>query len=251
MNRKTAKKAATIEARMNSSRLPGKILKPILGKPSLERLVERVRRSRWIDEVIVATTTSARDDEVEQWAGKAGVCCFRGSEEDVLARVLDAAKAFGGEIIVELTGDCPLIDPEIIDELMALYISQDFDYVSNILERTYPRGLDTQIFSTAVLEEVSRLTQDPADRENVSLYIYEHPDHYKLGGIRAPKSCYGPDLRICVDTIEDFDVVESVYKALYPRNPGFGSADIVKFLRSHPKIAALNACVRQKAVRPG
>lgn len=249
MDRKKQRVIATIEARMNSSRLPGKILMPLVGKPSLERLVERARKSKKVEEVIVATTVSASDDAVERWAKKAGVSIYRGSEEDVLLRVLEAAKAYRGDVIVELTGDCPLVEPAFIDELVAMYQNGDYDYVSNILERTYPRGWDTQVFSTALLERVHRTTNDPADRENVSLYIYEHPEQFKLGGIKAPKGLFAPHLRICVDTPEDFKLVEAVYNALYPANPNFTAYDVMEFLNKNPQIAALNKVVTQKKVR--
>lgn len=248
-SRKTGKVIATIEARMRSSRLPGKILMPLVGKPSLWRLVERARRSRWVSDVVVATTVSPEDDAVEHWAKEEGVSFYRGSEEDVLGRVLDAAKAFHGDVIVELTGDCPLIDPEMMDALIRQYMESDCDYVSNILKRTYPRGWDTQVFSTELLGEVDRLTRDPADRENVSLYIYEHPERYKLGGMEAPPKLYGPDIRICVDRMEDYQVVSAIYEALYPANPLFSSHDVMDFLRNSPEIAKLNAHVQQKKVR--
>jgi len=249
MDRNKARKIATIEARMTSSRLPGKIMLPLCGKPLLERLVERARQSRWLDDVVVATTTNPADDAVEQWARKAGVSIFRGSEEDVLLRVLEAAKAFRADVIVELTGDCPLLDPAIIDQLMDIYVSSDYDYVSNVLERTYPRGLDTQVFSTAVLTQVDKITRDPADRENVSLYIYEHPERYKLSGLKAPAELYGPNIRICVDRPEDYTVVKRIYGALYPKKPGFDSYDIMRFLKENPDVARMNAHVAQKAVR--
>lgn len=240
---------ATVEARMASSRLPGKILLPLCGKPSLERLVERARRSRYLADVVIATTINPADDTVGYWARECGISVFRGSEDDVLLRVLGAARHFNADILVELTGDCPLIDPAIIDQLIELYQSGDYDYVSNVLERTYPRGLDTQVFSTAVLQEVERTTQDPADRENVSLYIYEHPERFKLGGIQAPAELHAPELRICVDREEDYEVVKAVYEALYFKNQSFTSCDVVKFLKTHPEITARNAHVRQKAVR--
>jgi spore coat polysaccharide biosynthesis protein SpsF len=249
MDRKKMRKIATVEARMSSSRLPGKVLLPLAGKPSLERLVERARRAKSIQDVVIATTVSPKDDAIVEWAKKAGVSVFRGSEEDVLLRVLEAAKAYDGEVIVELTGDCPLLDPAHIDELVKYWEENDFDYVSNILERTYPRGFDTQVFARSVLEEVDKLTQDPADRENVSLYIYEHPQRYKLGGKTAPPDQRGADLRICTDMKEDYEVIGRIYDALYPKNPAFGAADIVGFLRANPDIAALNARIQQKKVR--
>ena len=243
------KRVATIEARMTSSRLPGKIMKEIIGRPLLERLVERIRRASLVDEVIVATTVNPQDDVVEKWAGQAGISIYRGSEDDVLLRVLEAAKAFSGDIIVELTGDCPLLDPAMIDQVVRFYLDSDYDYVSNILERTYPRGFDIQVFSTAVLDEVNRLTQDPADHEHVSLYIYEHPERYKLGGLRAPDALCAPDYRLCVDTPDDLEVIRKIYETLYPKNPAFSALDILNFMRQHPDIAELNSHVRQKPVR--
>ncbi len=248
-DKKSLKRVATVEARMNSSRLPGKILKDILEKPSLERLVERVRRAKFVDEVVVATTVSKEDDIVESWACKAGASIYRGSEEDVLLRVLEAAAAYKADIIVELTGDCPLLDPAIIDEVIGYYLEHDYDYVSNNKERSYPRGLDTQVFSREILEEVNRLTRDPADHEHVSLYIYEHPERYRLATLKAPKELYGPDIRLCVDTPEDFAVVESIYKGLYPKDPGFSAYDIMAYLNANPSILNMNAAVKQKLIR--
>lgn len=243
------RRVATVEARMASSRLPGKILKNILGKSSLERLVERVRRSRLIDEVVVATTINPQDDAVETWAKKTAVSFYRGSEEDVLLRVLEAAKAFQADIIVELTGDCPLLDPVLIDQVIEKYLHSDYDYVSNNKERSYARGFDAQVFSVKVLDEVSRLTKDPADHEHVSLYIYEHPERYKLFTLWAPERLHAPDLRLCVDTPEDFFVVESIYKALYPKKPDFDAEEIMNFIKQHPEIAQVNSVVKQKPAR--
>ena len=249
MDRKKMRKIVTVEARMSSSRLPGKIMLPLAGKPSLQQLVDRARRAKKIQDVVIATTVNPQDDAVEAWAKKNGVSFFRGSEEDVLLRVLEAARAFKGDVIVEMTGDCPLLDPAMIDELVSLWEENDYDYVSNILERTYPRGFDTQVFSRAVLEKVNELTQDPADRENVSLYIYEHPERFKLGGIKAPKELYGPDIRICVDMKEDYEVIRRIYEALYPKKPDFNAYDIMKFLKDNPEVAKINERIQQKKVR--
>ncbi len=240
---------ATIEARMGSSRLPGKILKNILDKPTLELLVERVRKSKHIEQVVVATTVDPSDNITEENCRKIGIDCFRGSSEDVLNRVLQTAKAYQADLIVELTGDCPLLDPEIIDSVIEKYLSGSFDYVSNVLERTYPRGLDTQVFSTAVLEKVSQITQDPADRENVSLYIYENPEQFKLGNVKASSEHNRPDLRLTVDTVEDFKLISSIYNELYPKNKDFNLSDVIKLLNQKPELSKLNADVQQKKAR--
>ncbi|MFT7638207.1 MAG: spore coat polysaccharide biosynthesis protein SpsF, partial [Candidatus Omnitrophota bacterium] len=144
----SVKKVATIQARMNSARLPGKVLMSLANQPALERMCERVRRAKFVDEIVIATTISREDDVIVEWARANNISVFRGSEEDVLERVLGAARKFNADIIIQLTGDCPLIDPLIIDQLVEMYVSTDTDYVSNIMRRSYPRGLDTQVFST-------------------------------------------------------------------------------------------------------
>ena len=243
------KTVATVEARMNSSRLPGKVLRPILGKPTLELLIERLRRARTVDQVVVATTIHPADDPLERLAGRLGVGCFRGSEEDVLGRVFGAARSVKADVIVEITGDCPLIDPEVIDRVVEIYRGSDADYVSNGLRRTYPDGLDTQVFATAILAEVAELTNDPADREHVSLYIYEHPERYKLLNVESglPESAWDP--RLTLDTAEDLELISSIYHALYPENPTFGLADILALLYRNPHWLAVNRHVQQKKVR--
>ena len=233
---------------MGSTRLPGKTLKPILGHPMLGLLAERLLRSK-VDDVIIATTAAQGDRIIADLAPEWGVKVFRGSEDDVLDRVLSAAKAFDADIIVEMTGDCPLLDPGLVDEHIDYYLANDFDHVSNVVQRTFPRGLDTQVFSVDVLEEVSKKTNDPADRENVSLYIYEHPEEYRLGHILAPEGLRGDHLRWCVDLPEDFALIEAVYEALYPANPAFTWQDVMQLLRERPELAALNRHIQQKKVR--
>ena len=241
--------AAIIEARMTSTRLPGKVLKPILGRPTLELLVERLRRVRRLDQVIVATTVNRTDDPVEALARKIGAGCFRGSEEDVLDRVLKAAQAHGAELIVEITGDCPLADPATIDRVLDAFHQGGCDYASNVLKRTYPRGIDVQVFPTRVLEEVARLTSDPVDHEHVSLYIYSHPERYRLRDVVSGLDARHADLRLTVDTPEDFALIQAVYEALYPADPAFGLPEVIAFLEARPALARMNQHIQQKQVR--
>jgi len=240
---------STIEARYASTRLPGKTLLEICGKPTLAHVVERLQRSEIIDHIVIATATNPDCDPIEKLAEKLEVGFFRGSEDDVFDRVLCAAKAYKANIIVEITGDETLIDPIIVDETINFYLRNNFDYVSNILDRRYPRGLDTQVFSVDVLEEVSTLTNDPADRENVSLYIYEHPEKYKLGGIRAPEELNHPNWRWTLDTKEDFEFLKTVYETLYPVKKDFNSYDVLKLLMDRPDILEINMHIEQKPVR--
>ncbi len=239
---------ATIEARMTSSRLPGKILLPILGKPTLELLIERLCKVNKIEQIVIATTSNRTDDVVEDLANRLCVGCYRGSEDDVLDRVMKAAQFYNSDIIVEITGDCPLIDPIVIDCLIEIFLNNFFDYVSNTLKQTYPNGLDVQIFSLKTLEEVSRLTDDPTDHEHVSLYIYEHPERYSLYNQESglPEKYW--DLRLTVDTIEDFELIRSIYEELYPTNPDFLLDDILELLDKRPELIDINKHIKQKMV---
>ncbi len=239
---------ATIEARMSSSRLPGKVLKPILGRPTLELLVERLRRARSLNEVVVATTTNTADDAIEALAREIGVACYRGSEDDVLDRVLKAAQSVSADVIVEITGDCPLIDPDVVDRLVDCYRTNRFAYVANTLSRTFPRGLDTQVFETRTLEEVSRLTQEPADREHVSLYIYEHPERFSLHNVESGLPEKHWQHRLTVDTPEDFILIETIFERLYPQNPAFTLHDVIDLLEREPELTQINQEIRQKAL---
>jgi len=240
---------ATIEARMTSTRLPRKIIRPILGRPILELLIERLSRSELIDTIVVATTSNPTDDVVEELTRKLDVSCYRGSEEDVLDRVMRAAQAFKADLIVEITGDCPLVDPGVVDQLIGIYLSGGYDYVSNTLRETYPNGLDAQVFSLKTLEEVAVLTQDPVDHEHVSIYIYEHPERFSLFNLESnlPEKYHGA--RLTVDTIEDFEVIRRIYEELYPVNPAFSLDDVITLLDRKPELLEINREIRQKEVR--
>jgi spore coat polysaccharide biosynthesis protein SpsF len=238
----------TIEARMTSSRLPGKVLLEAAGKPLLEHMIERLRRVRGLDAIVIATTEEASSDPIAELAGRLGVGCFRGSEDDVLARVLGAAEAHGAEVIVEATGDCPLIDPRVVERVLDRFLAGGVEYCSNTLERTYPRGMDVQAFPTAVLAEVAGLTDDPADREHVSLYIYEHPERYRLRSVVSDRP-EAADVRLTVDTPEDYALIREIFDVLYPRDPEFGLEAILALLDERPELAALNRHVGQKPAR--
>jgi spore coat polysaccharide biosynthesis protein SpsF len=240
---------ATIEARMTSTRLPGKVLKPCLGKPMMELLVERVHRSRLIDEIVISTTVNRTDDVLVQCAQDLGVAHFRGSEDDVVARVVGAMEAAQADIVVQLTGDCPLLDWEVIDQLIRLYQANKFDYVSNTTVRSYPRGLDCQVVSLATLQESLRIAKDAPQHEHVCLSIYENPDRFRLFNVMAPPELCYPGQRWTLDTEADYRFLTTVYERLYPQNPAFTSADVLRLLRAHPEIEALNSDIQQKAVR--
>jgi spore coat polysaccharide biosynthesis protein SpsF len=243
------KTAAIIEARMTSTRLPGKVLLPVLGRPLLDHLIERLRRAGTLDQIIVATTTNATDDPVEALTRDLGCGCFRGSEGDVLDRVLSAAHRFGVDLIAEITGDCPLMDPAIVDTLVGTFRLNRYDYVSNVIERTYPRGMDAQVFPTEVLDAVARLTDDPVDHEHVSLYIYNHPERFSLHNVGSGLPSRYHDLRLTVDTKEDFQLIRTIFEELYPEKPDFSLRDILDLFDRRPGLAEINRHVQQKQVR--
>jgi spore coat polysaccharide biosynthesis protein SpsF len=246
---KPVKTAAIIEARFSSSRLPGKVLMPILGEPMLARMIERLRRARTIDEIVVATTDSPADDAVAAMADDLGVAVFRGSEDDVLDRVVGAARANDVDIIVEVTGDCPLIEPALVDKVVSDFHIGGADFVSNILPLTTPRGTDVRVFRTDDLAEINERSTDPADHEHVSLHFWEHPERYTARNVATELPLEYANLRLTVDTPEDLEFVRGVYEELYPVKPDFSLADILQLTARRPDLAAINAEVVQKAVR--
>lgn len=217
---------------MTSTRLPGKVLMEAGGKPMLQILIERLSRVPQLDGLIVATTTNADDDPVAALARRMGVHHYRGSEHDVLGRVLEAAQAHDVDIIVEMTGDNPLLDPAISSSVIDDYLAGGADYVSNTLSpRSFPIGMDTQVFATDILADVARRTNAPDDREHVSLYIYSNPDRYRIREVKAPPQFHAPEVRLTLDTPEDLIRIRGIYERLHPENPEFGLADILALLR--------------------
>jgi spore coat polysaccharide biosynthesis protein SpsF len=238
-----------IEARSRSSRLPGKVLKPILGRPMLELMIERLKRARTLDGIVVATTDHPADDPIAELAKRVGVGCFRGSEDDVLGRVLGAAKAVCADVIVETTGDCPLHDPAIIDKVVADFRMGGADFVANMLEYTTPRGTDVRVFTTQALDEINRLSTDPADHEHVSIHFWEHPEKYRLRNVRTEFPPKVAGYRLTVDTAEDFELVRRVFETLYPTKPDFTLSDVFELFEREPELPKINQGISQKAVR--
>jgi spore coat polysaccharide biosynthesis protein SpsF len=236
---------------MGSSRLPGKVLADVAGAPALSRLLARLRRCRLLDGVVLATSTSPTDDALEDWARAAGVAVHRGSEEDVLQRVVDAQRAAGGEIAVEITGDCVLTDPEVVDLGVETFLVNDCDVVSNCGRTlTWPMGLYVQVFPVALLEEVAAKVPDPAVREHVSLYFYEHPERYRLIEILAPPRWRVPEQRLQLDYPEDLALLTAIYRELEPvHGEAFGVEEILALLRRRPDLAALNRHCTERAAR--
>lgn len=242
---------ATIEARMTSTRLPGKVLMSLAGKPVLERLIERLKRSKYLDEIVVATTINKTDDPIVALANRLRVKNFRGSELDVLKRVLQAAQSVNAEIIVEITGDCPLVDWRLVDKGIEEFFNKKADYASNTIQRSYPIGFDVQVFPTAVLAEVNKLTDDPIDRVHVSYYIYNHPEKYKLYNWQAEKEFFWPNLGLTVDEKADYEFLNIIFKKLLPENEDFSFSDVINFLKSNPDLLEINKYVKRKKAQEG
>ena len=240
--------AAIVQARLGSTRLPGKILKEINNKPMLWHVVNRLSHSKLIDKIIVATTDLAEDDQVQNFCEENNFLFYRGSSEDVLSRYYNAAKSFNAKIIVRITSDCPVIDFSIIDKMLKEFISgtrmEKLDYLSNVLTRSFPRGLDTEIFTFTVLEKAYNEAIQVSEREHVTPYIYNHPEIFTLRNFSYEKD-YSFH-RWTVDTQEDFNLIENIYKSLYEKNKMFLFEDILKLFEEHPALIEINQNIQQK-----
>lgn len=235
-----------VQARMTSTRLPGKVLKPVLGKPLLEYQIERLQRVQLADEIAIATTTNAKDDPIVKLCDRLSIPYFRGSEADVLARYHGAAIAYQADVIVRVTSDCPLIDPQVIDRTIQYYLDRfdEFDYVANCLKRTYPRGMDTEVFSFKALNEAFLEATVQPDLEHVTPFIHRQSTRYNLGHILYSRDC--SQHRWTVDTLEDFELIQNILAALYPVNSKFSLEDCLQLLDRYPEWTKINAHIEQK-----
>ena len=239
---------AIIQARMGSIRLPGKVLLDLEGQPVLIRVIERVLKSKKIDNIIIATTDKKEDDAIAGLIKRyrnPKVTFFRGSELDVRDRYFKAAKEHAVDIIVRITSDCPLIDPTIIDGIIDEFLSSGADYVANIIgQRTYPRGLDVEVFSFDVLKNIYDTVDDANDREHVTLYIRQQPHLFRTQSITHNKD-YSHH-RWTLDERGDYEFLKVIYKNVYHQNQDFGMEEVVTFLEQNPAVMKLNEQVRQK-----
>lgn len=237
---------ATIEARMTSSRLPGKVLMPALGRPMLHHLVTRLRAVPAIDEIVLATTTNATDETLVEFAGKEKIRVFRGSEDDVMARVIGAAEFAGADVIVEITGDCPIIDPDIVEQTIRMFKMHEAAYVSNGIIRSYPDGMDTQVFSLETLKRSAALTNDPLDREHVSLHMGKHPELFPHLHLIAPPSLHWPELGLTLDEPADYELIKRIIEYFGESQPLFSCFDVIRVLREKPDWVEINHAVKRK-----
>ncbi len=240
------KTVAIIQARMTSTRLPGKILADLAGAPMLERQLARVRRASTLDEVMIATTTNATDDPVVALCERLGVPSSRGSEEDVLSRYTGAAAASHADVVVRLTADCPLLDGEVVDRVVRTLHDQGTDYASNTVVRTYPRGLDVEALTRDALDRCARSAESKPSREHVTWFIHtERPDLFTRSSITSDSN--GADLRWTVDTPDDLAMVRAVYEGLGLADHHAAYPEILAWVRAHPQVALMNAAVEQKS----
>lgn len=233
-----------IQARMGSTRLAGKILKPIMGRPMLSYLIERLRYVKMPHSLILASTTNPIDDELEAFAKNENLLFFRGSEDDVLDRYYQTCCLYPADLIVRITSDCPLLDPSIVNQAIKNF--QNLDYLSNVHPRTFPRGMDLEVFTFEALKIAAHEAKTLSEREHVTPFIYLHPERFKLGNfIHHPDAS---SYRLTVDTTEDFLLISKIFETLYPKNKKFRLSDILFLLEKNPEWKSINAHVKQKEI---
>jgi spore coat polysaccharide biosynthesis protein SpsF len=225
---------AIVQARSSSTRLPGKVLRDLHGEPMIVRQLERIMRSTRITQVVVATSVEASDDDLAEVLEGRGVVVRRGPLEDVLARFVGVMEEFYPKHVVRLTADCPLTDPGVIDALIDLHVSSGVDYASNVLERTFPHGLDAECVTADALRRLNALQLSEAEREHVTLGIYRRPTQFSLSSLRQKPS--QAHLRWTVDYASDLEFAREVYDQLYDSNPGFSQKDVIDLLSQHPGL---------------
>lgn len=239
---------ALIQARMRSTRLPGKVLRDIQGASMLARVVRRVQRAELPQSVAVATSAQPADDAVAEETERLGVPVFRGDEQDVLDRFYQAARFLAADAVVRITADCPLVDPELIDQVVQVFLDSRSDYASNCLERTYPRGLDAEVMAMDALARAWESAAELSHRAHVTPYFYENPALFKLAPVKGEHDY--SQLRWTVDTPEDLEFVRAIYASI-PDADTFGWQDVLRLLSAHPELSDINRHIVQKALREG
>lgn len=238
-----------VQARMGSERLPQKVIKPILNQPMILYTLNRLKKSKYIDEIILATSQENQEQKLVDVVSKNGYEVFRGEEDNVLKRYIDAYKKYGGDIIIRVTGDCPLIDPFIIDNVITYFMANNYDYVRLDVPNSFIRGFDVEIFSSKTLlkvwEKVSFLDNSSRFKEHVTLYIYENPDKFKIGFVKG-NEFYNKDYRLCVDTEEDFKLVNYIFDHF--KDQYVPAKEVINFLDNNQQIAYINKDIKQKNV---
>ncbi len=236
-----------VQARMGSTRLPNKVLKEVHEKPLLGYLLDRLRRVKNADALVVATTNDPLDDEIVDFCNEEGISVERGEEENVLDRYYTTALSFSADVVVRICADCPLIDPEIVDRVISFYLEHEgeYDYVSNVVERTFPRGMDVEVFSIEALEKAWKEAHSTEEQEHVTLHMMRHPEHFRIANISDPEKNLS-HYRLTLDTLEDFQLITLLLNELYQENPAFTLKDLLATLEKHPDWMQINAHISQK-----
>jgi len=231
--------AAIIQARMGSTRLPGKVLMMLAGKTVLEHVVERVSRAKLVDDIVVATTTDINDSKIVELCTKKGIKVFCGPEDDVLDRYYQAAKHYGIDNVIRITSDCPLIDPDIIDGTVRLYLDSGSDYVSNGLDETFPDGLDVEVISFKALNIAWEKAALLSEREHVTPYIRNNNESFKIASYRNDVDLSAK--RWTLDMPEDLEFIRRIMDGIYADNPEFSMNDVLEYIRNNPDIEDINS----------
>ena len=235
---------------MGSSRLPGKVLLPAGGQPLLGLMVDRLKRVPSIDSIVIATTGNARDDELEAFAQAHKVHCFRGSEDDVVERVIGAGESIGADVLVSLTGDCPLVDPQIVEQSIQMFLNNNCEYVSTGYIPSYPAGVgDNQVFFLETLKRSAQMSDDPAERENVGMHIHKHPELFTQVFLVGPPELCWSGLHLLLDTPEDYELLKLVVDRFGDRD--FGCSDIIELFKSDKSLLRINDRVPRNDVDDG
>ena len=236
-----------VQARMGSERLKGKVIKNLMGRPMIEYTLKRLSKSKYIDKVVLATSDKDREDPLVKAVTDAGFDVFRGDEEDVLKRYIDCSEKFGGDIIIRITGDCPLIDSTIIDQVVTSFLINDYDYVRLDVPDTFVRGFDVEVVSREALLKVWDKVKDDSEgskyREHVTFYIYNHQKEFKVGYVKGNEFWQKP-YRLCVDTEEDFLLVDKIYNHF--NDMFIEGKEVIKYLDNNPEVAAINCDIKQR-----
>lgn len=227
-----------LQARMGASRLPGKVMMDLAGKPVLQHVVERVQASKLINEVIVVTSLCKKDIEIVKWCSVQNIRVFCGSEQDVLDRFYQAAKLLSFDTIVRITADCPLIDPDVIDLVVTEFVNRKLDYVNNTGNGTWPDGMDVEVFRSSVLEDAWKNARLASEREHVTPYIYNNPEKYLIGILDHTPSLAG--MRWTLDQKEDYEFIRKVYADLAQHNGVFGMKRVLALLQQKPELQLIN-----------
>jgi len=236
-----------IQARTTSTRLPNKIFLDLEGEAVLARVIQRLKKSKLINKIVIASPNSSSNDAIEEFVLKnfPEVGSFRGSEDDVLDRYYGAAKKFKADIVIRITSDCPLIDAEVVDKVIEKLLESKADYAANVLgERTYPRGMDTEVFSFATLEKMWRQAEDKSEREHVTLYLHRHKEEFSTANVKNDEDY--SNYRLTLDEEDDYKLIKEIYRELFSANNDFGLDDIINLLKRKPELTAINEHVEQK-----